>query len=104
MYSFKFGLALLASVFSLLSWANGSNLHVRATGNTVRFNVSLTWEDWAPAGIPRKMILMNGQFPGPALQLRQGDNVEFLVTNHLPTNTTVHFHGRFCLIMCNNQD
>ncbi|GKZ33736.1 hypothetical protein AbraIFM66950_003768 [Aspergillus brasiliensis] len=93
MYPFQFGLALLAAVFSLVSWANGSNLHVRATGNTVRFNVTLTWEDWAPAGIPRKMILMNGQFPGPALQLRQGDDVEFFVTNRLPTNTTVHFHG-----------
>ncbi|PYI04188.1 laccase TilA [Aspergillus sclerotiicarbonarius CBS 121057] len=93
MHPFRYGLALLASILCLVSWANGSGLHVRATGNTVRFNITLSWEDWAPAGVSRKMILMNGQFPGPALQLRQGDDVEFLVINHMPFNATVHFHG-----------
>ncbi|TQB73114.1 hypothetical protein MPDQ_006199 [Monascus purpureus] len=61
--------------------------------NTVRFELTLTWEEWAPAGIPREMILSNGQLPAPTLELRQGDNVEFLVNNQLPFSTTVHFHG-----------
>ena len=87
-------LTFLALVLCLASWANGTSHHVRTTGNTVRFNLTLTWEEWAPAGIPRKMILGNGQLPSPLLELRQGDDVEFLVINNLPTNTTVHFHGR----------
>ncbi|KAE8414341.1 Cupredoxin [Aspergillus pseudocaelatus] len=86
-------LTFLTLALCLFSWANGSNHHVRTTGNTVRFNLTLTWEEWAPAGIPRKMILGNGQLPSPLLELRQGDDVEFLVINNLPTNTTVHFHG-----------
>ena len=62
---------------------------------TVKFNVTLTWEDYAPVGIPRKMILTNGQSPGPTLELAQGDTVEFLVDNQLPFDTTIHFHGSF---------
>ncbi|KOC07955.1 laccase TilA [Aspergillus flavus AF70] len=86
-------LTFLTLALCLFAWANGSNHHVRTTGNTVRFNLTLTWEEWAPAGIPRKMILGNGQLPSPLLELRQGDDVEFLVINNLPTNTSVHFHG-----------
>ncbi|KAE8378045.1 multicopper oxidase-domain-containing protein [Aspergillus bertholletiae] len=86
-------LTFLALTLCLISWVNGTNHHVRTTGNTVRFNLTLTWEEWAPAGIPRKMILGNGHFPSPPLELQQGDEVEFLVINHLPINTTVHFHG-----------
>ncbi|KAK1145038.1 hypothetical protein N8T08_004753 [Aspergillus melleus] len=88
-----FLLALLASLVCLVSQAREHDQLVKRTGNTVRFEVVLTWEDWAPAGISRKMILTNGQFPAPTLDLRQGDDVEFLVINKLPTATTVHFHG-----------
>ena len=42
----------------------------------VRFGINLTWEANAPDGNPRQMILMNGQFPGPALELDFGDEVE----------------------------
>lgn len=61
--------------------------------NTVHFEITLTWEDWEVAGAVRKTILTNGQFPGPKLQLKQGDYVEFVVNNHLPFDTAVHFHG-----------
>lgn len=62
---------------------------------TVFFPITLTWANRTVAGVTRPVILMNGQFPGPPLQLNQGDNVQFLVDNRLPFNTTVHFHGRF---------
>ena len=39
------------------------------------------------------MILTNGTFPGPQLNINQGDTVEFLVHNKLPFATSVHFHG-----------
>ncbi|KAJ5817494.1 hypothetical protein N7447_007502, partial [Penicillium robsamsonii] len=60
---------------------------------TVLFNVSLTWEERVVAGIRRKLVLTNGQFPAPTLHLKQGDHVKFLVNNLLPFNTTIHFHG-----------
>ncbi|KAM3072521.1 hypothetical protein ACMFMG_009317 [Clarireedia jacksonii] len=92
---FTNGLALPALLLSLclVPFVNAYDEIIKLSQNTVRFQVTLTWDDWHPAGIPRKMILANGQFPAPSLELQQGDNVEFLVINNLPFPTAVHFHG-----------
>lgn len=58
-----------------------------------KFELTLTWEKHAPDGFERNMILINGQFPGPLMEINQGDDVEVLVHNKMPLNTTVHFHG-----------
>ena len=58
-----------------------------------KFELTLTWEKHAPDGVERDMILINGQFPGPLMELNQGDHVEVLVHNKMPYNTTVHYHG-----------
>lgn len=67
--------------------------HLKRSAGPVKFEIDLTWETNALDGVPRQMILMNGQFPGPPLQLVQGDEVEFLVNNYLPFGTSVHFRG-----------
>ncbi|KAL4877804.1 multicopper oxidase-domain-containing protein [Aspergillus karnatakaensis] len=59
----------------------------------VLFELVLTEGDIGPDGLQRKGILMNGQFPGPALELCHGEDVEFHVSNELPYSITVHFHG-----------
>ena len=75
----------------------------------VYFEVNLTWEIQAPDGQNRYVILSNGQFPGPQLNMNYGDDVEvihsiqvypyradssqFVVHNNLPFDSTVHFHG-----------
>ncbi|KAJ5970281.1 Multicopper oxidase type 2 [Penicillium vulpinum] len=64
-----------------------------ATAATVFFPVTLTWSERSVAGVTRPVISTNGQFPGPPLRINQGDNVEFLVDNRCPFNTTIHFHG-----------
>ncbi|KAJ5119843.1 multicopper oxidase [Penicillium atrosanguineum] len=64
-----------------------------AVAKDVSFTINLTWDYGAPDGFSRKMILINGTSPGPALLIDQGDNVKFLVHNNLPSNTTIHFHG-----------
>ncbi|KAL2822316.1 multicopper oxidase-domain-containing protein [Aspergillus cavernicola] len=87
------GLALPILLLSMISFVYGYGESIKATGNTVSFQITLTWEDSRPAGIARKMILANDQFPAPPLNLKQGDDVEFLVINELPFSTTVHFHG-----------
>ncbi|KAL5872574.1 hypothetical protein ACKVWC_008197 [Pyricularia oryzae] len=60
----------------------------------VRFEVHITAGkvDAIGAG-PREAILVNGTFIGPTLRLNQGDDVEFLVRNHLGRDTSMHFHG-----------
>jgi manganese oxidase len=35
----------------------------------------------------------NGQSPGPTIEAVEGDRVRILVTNKLPENTSVHWHG-----------
>ncbi|RUV38875.1 DUF4396 domain-containing protein [Mesorhizobium sp. M7A.F.Ca.MR.148.00.0.0] len=43
----------------------------------------------------------NGQIPGPRIHIRQGDKVRIDVTNDLPEETTVHWHG---MILPNQMD
>lgn len=43
----------------------------------------------------------NGQIPGPRIHIRQGDKVCIDVTNDLPEETTVHWHG---MILPNQMD
>ncbi|RMZ80275.1 hypothetical protein DV738_g2845, partial [Chaetothyriales sp. CBS 135597] len=40
-----------------------------------------------------KAILVNGSYPGPALKLKVGECVDFVVINNLEVSTAVHFHG-----------
>jgi FtsP/CotA-like multicopper oxidase with cupredoxin domain len=61
--------------------------------DTARFDLDLTWEIGAPDGFERWMVFVNKQFPGPTLNIKQGDRVEITVHNHLPFGTTLHSHG-----------
>jgi FtsP/CotA-like multicopper oxidase with cupredoxin domain len=38
-------------------------------------------------------IAVNGSHPGPTLKWREGDTVTIAVTNHLATETSIHWHG-----------
>ncbi|PLB37359.1 multicopper oxidase-domain-containing protein [Aspergillus candidus] len=93
MAAFQSFLALLLLFLCVAANAQGLDQVVAQSSQPVRFEITLTWEEWSATGAPRKMILTNGRFPAPALQLRQGDYVEFLVTNRLPVASAVHFHG-----------
>lgn len=61
--------------------------------STARFNFELSWGKWAPDGVERDMILVNGQFPGPILEVTEGDDVVVEVFNGLDEDSTIHFHG-----------
>ncbi|KAG5795135.1 hypothetical protein H9Q69_005826 [Fusarium xylarioides] len=67
--------------------------HVFATKHEKVFDLTLTWEAHAPDGFKRDMILVNGQFPGPLIELTEGDDIQVNVHNEMPFNTTIHFHG-----------
>lgn len=59
------------------------------------FDWTVTWDDYAPDGFSRKMLLVNGESPGPVLAVREGDIVEVNLYNESPQNTSLHFHGAF---------
>ncbi|PHH54403.1 Laccase abr2 [Ceratocystis fimbriata CBS 114723] len=69
--------------------ANGHH----GSGQPRVFNLDITWEDHAPDGFVRKQFLVNGSFPGPTLEMNQGDQVRVVVRNRSPFNTTIHCHG-----------
>ncbi|KAH9963699.1 laccase [Lactifluus volemus] len=54
----------------------------------------------APDGYLRHATLVNGQFPGPLIKAKKGDNFELNVINHLQDSsldleTSIHWHGIF---------
>lgn len=66
-----------------------TNLASLALSDAVVFSVTLTWAKGAPDGFERDMIFVNGQFPGPTLEINEGDNVEVScmeIENNLETN------------------
>ena len=44
-------------------------------------------------GTPRKATTINGSIPAPTLRWREGDTVTIRVTNRLPVDTSIHWHG-----------
>lgn len=52
-------------------------------------------------GRDRPAVAINGQIPGPTLRWREGEEVTIHVTNRLPEDTSVHWHG---IVLPNDQD
>lgn len=48
-----------------------------------------------PDGVFRPMVLINNQFPGPLVQVNEGDTLVIHVSNRGVNATSVHFHGMF---------
>jgi hypothetical protein len=65
-----FSVSLLATSLASLAFADDDCQEI------IRFPLTLTWEKGAPDGFERDMILMNGQFPGPTLEMNEGASVE----------------------------
>ncbi|KAF1931350.1 multicopper oxidase [Didymella exigua CBS 183.55] len=57
------------------------------------FKLELTWGPGSPDGYTRDMIFINGQYPGPLLELQQDDWIEIEVVNSMSFNSSIHFHG-----------
>lgn len=70
-----------------------------AIADTSNFRLELTWGKGAPDGHERDMIFINGQYPGPLLDIRQDDWVEIEVVNLMPFSTTIHAHGTQSILL-----
>ena len=46
----------------------------------------------------------NGSMPGPTIEVEQGDRVRVVVTNELPEETYMHWHGFECLVQYDGAD
>ncbi|OLN87052.1 Laccase-1-like protein 3 [Colletotrichum chlorophyti] len=68
-------------------------LALGAIAESRQFELNLTWDTASPDGFARKMILVNGQFPAPRIDINEGDDVTIKVNNNIPYPTTIHYHG-----------
>lgn len=57
------------------------------------YTLTLTKEYISPNGDWREAILINGQTPGPLLELEEGQEVSITVKNYCGEPATVHWHG-----------
>jgi multicopper oxidase len=68
--------------YKFISLLLSSFLFVITHAATVNFQLDLTWGKGAPDGNTRQMVLMNGGFPGPQLDLDYGDDVQVCHTKY----------------------
>lgn len=65
------------------------------------FKLELTVGRGSPDGYERDMIFINGQYPGPLLEINQDDWVEIEVVNNMPFNSSIHYHGQSYITLHN---
>jgi FtsP/CotA-like multicopper oxidase with cupredoxin domain len=66
------------------------------TGVVRKYNFTIARQVLAPDGVEKNMIVVNGQYPGPAIEANWGDIIELSVTNNIEgpeEGTAIHFHG-----------
>ncbi|KAI1272715.1 multicopper oxidase-domain-containing protein [Xylaria sp. FL0933] len=56
---------------------------------------TITDGEGSPDGVHRPMMLINDQFPGPLIQVNEGDVVKVKVMNKASNATALHWHGIF---------
>ncbi|KAI9730630.1 MAG: hypothetical protein M1818_008112 [Claussenomyces sp. TS43310] len=59
------------------------------------YHFTLHADSRAPDGFQRPVYLVNGQQPGPLIEIDEGDEIEVFVSNQLPVENTIHWHGLF---------
>lgn len=64
-----------------------------ALAGQCHFKLELTVGRASPDGYEREVIFINGQYPGPLLEITQDDWVEVEVVNNMPFNSSIHYHG-----------
>ena len=74
---------------------NGWSLPSRMNGDWKEFHLVAepVVREIAP-GMVANLWGYNGQSPGPTIEAVEGDKVRIFVTNRLPENTAVHWHGQ----------
>lgn len=57
------------------------------------YTLTLTQGPTSPAGVSRSAILINGQTPGPLIEMEEGQTLSINVINQLNDDATFHLHG-----------
>jgi len=66
------------------------------TGKVRPYEFTISRSEVSPDGVKRHALLVNGQFPGPAIEANWGDTFEITVRNNITSpseGTAIHWHG-----------
>ena len=79
---------------ALAEFAGSYPKEVKPTGVVRDFEIVAAPTELALVdGKPLRVWAYNGQVPGPTLRVKLGETVRVKFTNHLPQDTTIHWHG-----------
>ncbi|KAI0485165.1 multicopper oxidase [Xylariaceae sp. FL0804] len=71
------------------AWDFGAPSQVRT------YDWTIVERDGNPDGVSKPMTVINGQFPGPLVEINEGDIVVVNVRNQASNSTAIHWHGIF---------
>lgn len=58
-----------------------------------RIELTVAQSHFGVGGKSAHAVAINGSVPAPLIRLKEGQNVQIAVTNHLRENTSIHWHG-----------
>ena len=67
-----------------------------STGVVRKYNFTISRGVLAPDGYQRSLIMINGAFPGPPIEVNWGDTIQVTVNNNIfgpSEGTAIHWHG-----------
>ncbi|KAL1538943.1 Laccase-17 [Salvia divinorum] len=80
----------IALMFSFLAMLH---LPLQADAATRHYEFNITMQNVTRLCHTRSIVTVNGKFPGPRVVAREGDRLLINVTNLVPNNITIHWHG-----------
>lgn len=95
--------ASLANTKPSLSWKRdpqdyilSNTFDTKAPNTTRTYTFNLTEiPDGAPDGVSKRMLLVNGKFPGPVIEANEGDRLVVHVNNYMTLPSAIHWHGQY---------
>ncbi|KAJ4795868.1 Laccase [Rhynchospora pubera] len=63
------------------------------TGITRHYQFDIQMKNVTRLCETKSIVTVNGQFPGPKIEAREGDRLVIRVVNHVPYNLSLHWHG-----------
>jgi CopA family copper-resistance protein len=90
------GAALAAGAIAAPGWASSSSAGLATGGDVLSgrdIRLSVGHAMHRVGGRSGHAIAVNGTVPGPLIRLREGQTVRLSVTNTLPEDSSIHWHG-----------
>lgn len=93
LYSLLSPTCFLAGVSFVMSCLVVLAIPASAAGITKHYTFEIRLQNVTRLCHTKSVVTVNGEFPGPRIVAREGDNVQVKVVNHVSNNISIHWHG-----------